>query len=76
MSTTLGTKGSDVYTSTGVGDTMVALSALLVRGANPSCLAKAVIDAISDKKSLEDIMVLLFQTRDIRGGKGEREIFL
>jgi len=76
MSTTVGTKGSDVYTSTGVADPMVALSALLVRGADPSCLAKAVIDAISDKKSLEDIMVLLFQTRDIRGGKGEREVFL
>jgi len=79
MSTTLGTKGSDVYTSTGVGDPMVVLNALLVRGVNSFCLDEAVmavIDSISDKKSLENIMVLLFQTRDIRGGKGEREAFL
>lgn len=79
MSTAIGSKGSDVYTNAGLGNAMVALSALLVRGANPYCLGDAVmtvIDAISNKKSLEDIMVLLFQTRDIRGGKGEREIFL
>jgi len=79
MAFTIGTKGSDVYTSEGVGNAMVALSALLVRGVNQYTLEQhimAAIDSTYDNADLENLMVLLFQTRDIRGGKGEREVFL
>jgi hypothetical protein len=74
--TTTGAKGSDVYTTTGVGDARVALSTLLVRGAEES-LVRNGMNAILAKDQpqwLEDAFVLAFQTRDIRGGKGERKV--
>ena len=67
---THGVKGANVYTEAGVGDLRVTLFTQLVRGANlfydilKRCLAKYP----------EDTCVLAFQTRDIRGGKGEREL--
>ena len=74
--TTVGIKGSDVYTAEGVGDPRVVLNTLLVRGATSEViqphlevLAKM---AMSDRQAYEDLWVLLFQNRDIRGGKGER----
>lgn len=71
----IGTKGSDVYTAEGVGDPRVALSALLVRGADAEGIEKLMGDAMVTPDSLEDVVVLAFQTRDIRGGKGERQLF-
>ena len=73
--TQVGTKGSDVYTVNGVDDPRVALSVLLVQGCDPSNITTG-IDTIllsNDKQMLEDLFVLLFQTRDIRGGKGVRD---
>ena len=67
---THGVKGANTYTEEGVGDLRVTLFTQLVRGANlfydvlKRCLAKYP----------EDTCVLAFQTRDIRGGKGEREL--
>lgn len=75
--TAIGVKGSDVYTAAGVQDERVALSALLNRGVSSEVI-KPLIDAIIAKdepNQLEDLFVLAFQTRDIRGGKGEREVF-
>jgi hypothetical protein len=75
--TTVGTKGSDVYTAVGVDDPRVALSVLLTRGADVSNIRSG-IDAIlkmEDKEqAVKDLFVLAFQTRDVRGGKGERTV--
>lgn len=76
LAMTSGSKGSDVYTVAGVGDERVALSTLLVRGAEES-LVRGGMNAIlakDDQQWLEDAFVLAFQTRDIRGGKGERKV--
>jgi len=75
--TAIGVKGSDVYTAAGVQDERVALSTLLTRGVTASVI-KPLINAIiakDDSSQLEDLFVLAFQTRDVRGGKGEREAF-
>jgi len=74
--TMIGAKGSDVYTASGVGNKIVALSVLLVRGVYEETIKRAVselVDSLTTKDELEDLIVLAFQTRDIRGGKGERD---
>jgi hypothetical protein len=85
--TTIGTKGSDVYTATGVNDPRVALSVLLTRGVAAASVADGVnaivkmgtINAIlksgtmDNHNPVEDAFLLAFQTRDVRGGKGERD---
>jgi hypothetical protein len=77
--TMIGAKGSDVYSSDafyGVGDKMVALSALLTRGISAATVGTAVsamLAMTSEPRLIEDLLVLAFQTRDIRGGKGERD---
>jgi len=75
-STTIGTKGSDVYTANGVNDPRVALSALLVQGADSANITSG-LDAIlatGDRQMVEDAFVLAFQARDVRGGKGIRDV--
>ncbi len=72
-----GVKGSAVFTPGGVGDPRVVLSVKAVRGATPADLV-AVHDEILAKSTEEfitDAVLLAFQNRDIRGGKGERAIF-
>jgi hypothetical protein len=75
--TKTGVKGSDVYTSDGVGDARVALNTLLVRGVTQTVIDEH-LNSIwqqavdGDNQALEDMWVLLFQNRDVRGGKGER----
>ena len=78
--TMMGVKGSDVYSADAFndgGDKIVALSALLTRGISATTVETAVnaIASISADRSqaIECLMVLAFQTRDIRGGKGERD---
>ena len=66
-----GVKGSDVYSSS--GDALVDLSVRLVRGGWSAELAELFEKAL--ESSEEDAFVLAFQTRDIRGGKGERKLF-
>jgi hypothetical protein len=67
----VGSKGSDVYDST--GDPRVDLSVRLVRGAEPADLT-ARIKAIA-AIDIADAFVLTFNSRNVRGGKGERDIF-
>jgi hypothetical protein len=75
---TTGSKGSDVYTSEGLGNTLLDLSVSLIRGVSYLDVRskfEKLIDSSSDvylKSMIEDVLVLAFQTRDIRGGKGER----
>jgi hypothetical protein len=78
--TMIGAKGSDVYSANafnGVDEKMVALSALLTRGISPVTVDVAVkrITELSEgePEAIEQLIVLAFQTRDIRGGKGERD---
>jgi len=70
----VGIKGSDVYETT--GDPRVDLSVMLVRGLTAEKIQVGVeaVLAMSSKEALEDLCVLLFQTRNIRGGKGERAL--
>lgn len=75
--TTVGTKGSDVYTAVGVEDPRVALSVLLTRGAHVANIRSGIeaILKMEDKdQAVKDVFVMAFQTRDVRGGKGERQI--
>ena len=66
-----GIKGSDVYNASSIGDSLLALSCLLTRGADEMTIKKMVNEILSDplQEVLEDLIVLAFQTRDIRGGK-------
>ena len=64
-------KGSDVFDST--GSSFVDLSVRLVRGGWSPELEALFLKAL--ETSEEDTIVLAFQTRDIRGGKGERKLF-
>lgn len=71
-----GVKGSDVYEST--GDPRIDLSTMAVRGCSEDTVAnlmKAVLElGKTDPQAYEDAFLLLFHTRNIRGGKGERAI--
>ena len=73
----IGVKGADIYTADGVGDPRLTLSVQLVRGATDDAIQSGVnsVLAMNRQDALEDLVVLAFQTRDIRGGKGERLIF-
>jgi len=70
----IGIKGSDVYETT--GDPRVDLSVMLVRGLTAEKIQVGVdaVLAMPSREALEDLCVLLFQTRNIRGGKGERAL--
>ena len=80
--TTIGVKGSDVYTTDAFqtfGEKMVALNALLTRGVSAATVQAAVSEVFTlptDNYNgiIEELLVLAFQTRDVRGGKGERDI--
>lgn len=58
------------------GDPLIDLSKMLVRGLNKEILASKMdeIMAVGTKESFEDVFVLSFATRNIRGGKGERDL--
>ncbi len=72
-----GVKGSDVYTEDGVGDPRVVLFTQLVRDQTESYIDMCVEDIIetNNAQMLIDLAVMTFQTRDVRGGKGERDLF-
>jgi hypothetical protein len=80
LHTATGAKGSDVYTADAFedfGEKLLALSVLLTRGANEQSIKELVYKLISISKGredLENLVVLAFQTRDVRGGKGERDV--
>ncbi len=71
----IGNKGSDVYSTT--GDPRLDLSVNCVRNVSPEKLdstMKAIL-ALNTLQALEDAFVLAFHARNIRGGKGERDVF-
>lgn len=72
-----GVKGSDVYTEEGVGDLRVSFFTQLVRGLSSCTIQNEVgkIFAKGDATMTRDLLVMAFQTRDVRGGKGERDLF-
>ena len=69
-----GIKGSDVYE--GTGDPRVDLSVVAVRGVSLDTIKPLMEEILAegalDLQMYEDAFVLAFQTRNIRGGKGER----
>jgi hypothetical protein len=75
---TVGAKGSDVYDST--GSALLDLSIRLVRGADATDIRKRIgqfssVDSPRSRERLIDAFVLAFHTRNVRGGKGERDLF-
>ncbi len=82
-----GENGTLEYTLTAVGDNLLAFFFSLVRDLPDNklcyifqqCLLATVITASTPlfdaRKTAEDLFVLAFQTRDCRGGKGERDLF-
>ncbi len=71
-----GVKGADVYSTT--GSELLDLSVLLVRDAEKDTLTPLLSKALASgsTQAEDDAFVLAFQTRDVRGGKGERKLFL
>jgi len=75
---TVGAKGSDVYDST--GSSLLDLSIRLVRGAEAKDIRDRIrafsgYDSPRSRDRLVDAFVLAFHTRNVRGGKGERDLF-
>lgn len=75
--TKTGVNGAHVYTDEGVGHPLVSFSTMLTRGLDDSYIRKAVKKILDrgDKDMIRDLWTLAFHTRDIRGGKGERDLF-
>ena len=72
-----GVNGADVYTEEGVGDYRVSLFTMLNRGLEQSYI-KDYVSKVYNRKindEMRDMFVMAFQTRDVRGGKGERRLF-
>ena len=75
--TKTGVNGAEVYTEEGVGDYRLTLFTMLNRGLSIDYIESSV-NAIFNKgihDELRDLFVMAFQTRDIRGGKGEKRLF-
>lgn len=72
-----GVNGADVYTEVGVGNRLLPLFTMLNRGLEESYIDKAVelIALCNQEEEIRDLFVMAFQTRDVRGGKGERDLF-
>jgi hypothetical protein len=68
---TVGVKGSDVFS--GTGDPRLDLNVKLVRGADPATIEAGVLAAAG--VSVVDTAVMTFNCRNVRGGKGERDLF-
>ena len=75
-----GVNGSTALNEAGCGK-MVAFFTSLVRGLEDDYIKKSINDILGTSASadtrvqLEDLVVMAYQTRDIRGGKGERDLF-
>ena len=68
----LGENGAPEYTDLGVGSDLLALSQI-VRGGSPRKLARRILTSGSAQDVL-DLLVLIFVTRNSRGGKGEKTL--
>lgn len=74
----IGVNGANVYTEVGLGDDLVALFSMLLRGGYVTVRDTLTRILAHPEKKAElgrDLFVMAFQTRDIRGGKGERQLF-
>ena len=72
-----GVNGANVYTEDGVGDERVTLFTMLNRDLDEEYIRKAVakIAFRNQTHEIRDLFVMAFQTRDVRGGKGEKKLF-
>jgi len=68
-------KGQLSFTSKGINSDLLALYFKLVRGASEEQIIDLASKVSDNRPYLEDLIVLTFQTRDVRGGKGERQLF-
>lgn len=75
--TKLGVNGAAVYTEDGVGDYRVTLFTMLNRGLDAKYIDDYVTKVFAKNipEMSRDMFVMAFQTRDVRGGKGEKELF-
>ena len=79
--TKIGVNGEMVYTAEGVGDSRVALFTMLNRGLDENTLQDMIRAVFNESKKTDkpqmqlDMFLMAFQTRDIRGGKGEKDLF-
>jgi Domain of unknown function (DUF2828) len=71
-----GENGAPEYTTDGVGDARVALFFALVRGITGDRIRDLLEGVLNmgGAESAADAIVMAFQTRNCRGGKGERDI--
>jgi len=70
----LGENGMPEYTNLGVGSNVLAISQL-VRGGDPTSLADEILRANNPSvQDMVDLIVLVFVTRNTRGGKGEKDL--
>ena len=76
-----GWNGCPEYSASGVGDPRVVAFSGLVREVSPETIKRLITDILNlatrtgDTQVLADVFLLLFQTRNCRGGKGEKDIF-
>jgi hypothetical protein len=69
----LGENGMPEYTNFGVGSNVLALGQM-VRGGDPVSLADEILANDSSVQDMVDLIVLVFVTRNARGGKGEKDL--
>ena len=76
--TKIGVNGSSVYTEEGVGDLRVSFFTMLTRDLDASYIKDNVTKLLNsgNPEVVRDLLVMMFQTRDVRGGKGERNLFI
>ena len=67
-----GENGMAEFTNAGIGSDVLALSQM-VRGGEPTALVNQIVKRGSTSE-VADLTVLLFATRNARGGKGERDL--
>jgi hypothetical protein len=80
----MGEKGALAHSAAGVGDARLALFSKLVRGMTEEAVLTAVHAIVQQAEDaatcaekvqiLQDAFVMAFHTRDVRGGKGERDL--
>lgn len=68
----IGENGMAELSTFGVGSTVLALSQM-VRGGDPSSLVQEILRRGSPNE-IADLVILLFSTRNTRGGKGEKKL--
>ena len=69
----LGENDMPEYTNVGVGSNVLAISQI-VRGGDPVSLADAILAKDDSVQEMVDLIVLVFVTRNTRGGKGEKDL--